>query len=110
MSAGFASQLRVSGDRIIRMAPEGAPALRVRAQVAERWDIVRVDATANTPVAAVKEAALRELEADAAANPAEYIVKLRGWEVLDEQQSLGQAGIVDGSTLLLHYRRRRPVR
>ena len=109
MSAGFASQLRVKRDEIIRLAPEGAPALRVRVESAEAWYAIRVDAPASTSVAAVKDAAIRALHPDAELT-ADFVVKLRGWEVLDEQQSLGQAGVVDGSTLLVHYRRKRPVR
>ena len=47
-------------------------------------------------------------EADAI--PQDFVVKLRGWEVLDESASLADAGVVDGSILLLTYRRRRAVR
>ena len=39
-----------------------------------------------------------------------FVLKLRGWEVLDERSSLKDAGVVDGSILLLAYRRRRAVR
>lgn len=109
MSATFASQLRVPRGGIIRLAPEGAPALRVRVQLAEAWEVVRVDAAANTPVVTVKEAAFAVLHPEEQ-YPEDYVVKLRGWEILDEQLSLGQAGVVDGSTLLVHFRRRRPVR
>ena len=109
MSAGFASQLRTKSAEVIRLAPEGAPALRVRVQSADAWYAVRVDAPANTSVLAVKEAAMRDLHPEAE-YLADYVVKLRGWEILDESQALGQAGVVDGSTLLVHHRRRRPVR
>ena len=109
MSAGFASQLRVKGADTIRLAADGAAALRVRVQFAEAWDVVRVDASADTPVSAVKHAAFGALLPDEQ-YPEDYVVKLRGWEILDEQQSLGQAGVLDGSTLLVHFRRRRPVR
>lgn len=109
MSANFASQLRVKGSEVIRLAADGAPALRVRVESSDAWYAVRVDAPANTTVHAVKEAAMRELHADAE-HLSDYVVKLRGWEILDEQQSLGQAGVVDGSTLLVHSRRKRPVR
>jgi len=33
-----------------------------------------------------------------------------GWEVLDEAASLADVGVIDGSILLLTFRRRRPVR
>lgn len=107
MSANFVSQLRTRD--VVRLAPEGAPALRVRVEVQEAWDVVRVDATANTPVVQVKQAALQVLQPDAEYHE-DFVTKLRGWEILDEGQSLGQAGVLDGSTLLLHGRRKRPVR
>ena len=40
----------------------------------------------------------------------DFVVKLRGWEILDEAASLADAGVIDGSILLLTFRRRRPVR
>ena len=43
-------------------------------------------------------------------NVSEYVVKLRGFEVHDESQSLEGIGALDGSTLLVIARRRRPVR
>lgn len=109
MSAGFASQLRVQSADTIRLAPEGAPALRVRVQSADAWDAVRIDATANTPVHTVVKAAMHELHPEAE-HLEDYVVKLRGWEILDLQQPLGQSGVVDGSTLLVHHGLRRPVR
>jgi hypothetical protein len=42
--------------------------------------------------------------------PAEVVVKLRGAEVGDEAQGVRAAGALDGSTLFLALRRRRPVR
>ena len=109
MSATFASQLRVKSGEVIRLVPAGAPALRVRVQSADAWHAVRVEAAANTPVVQVAEAALQALHPEAE-RLADYVVKLRGWEILDLQQPLGQAGVVDGSTLLIHHRLRRPVR
>ena len=40
----------------------------------------------------------------------DFVVKLNGWEVLDESVSLTDAGVINGSTLLLTFRRRRAVR
>jgi hypothetical protein len=40
----------------------------------------------------------------------EYVIKLRGFEVLDENVSLADAGARNGSIFLLTHRRRRPVR
>jgi hypothetical protein len=38
------------------------------------------------------------------------VVKLGGFEIMDERVSLQSAGVLDGSTLLIMARRRRPVR
>ena len=40
----------------------------------------------------------------------DFVVKLRGWEILNEAESLADAGVIDGSILLMTHRRRRPVR
>jgi hypothetical protein len=40
----------------------------------------------------------------------EYVVKLHGFEIAAEGASLQSAGAMDGSTLLVMSRRRRPVR
>ena len=40
----------------------------------------------------------------------DYVVKLRGHEVLDERRSIAEVGARDGSTFLVTNRRRRPVR
>ena len=42
--------------------------------------------------------------------PNEYVLKWRGFEVLDEQAPVTVAGAREGSTFLLTYRLRRPVR
>jgi hypothetical protein len=42
--------------------------------------------------------------------PDEFSVKLNGCEIFDESVSLARAGVVDGSTLLVARRRRRPVK
>ena len=62
----------------------------------------------DTPVLEVKIAALGALLP--AANEVNYVMKLRGWEVLDEGQSVSDVGAIDGSIFLLSHRRRRPVR
>ena len=46
----------------------------------------------------------------AKANPGDFVLKLRGFEVLNEEVSLAEAGAVEGSIFLVTYRRRRPVR
>jgi len=87
----------------------GASPLVIRAQLAEVWDMVRVEADAAASVLSVKERALDALDPGAGA-PDEYAVTLKGAEILDESVSLSGAGVINGSTLLIERRRRRPVR
>jgi hypothetical protein len=80
----------------------------VRVEVPEVWDVVRVEAPPEEPVAAVKAAALSMLLPGGNVN--DYVVKLRGFEVLDENASIREAGAINGSIFLVTHRRRRPVR
>jgi hypothetical protein len=75
----------------------------------EVWDVVRVVASPSERVLAVKTAALESLFPSTDL-PADFVVKYEGWEILDEQVTLADAGVVDGSILLLTFRRRRAVR
>lgn len=93
----------------IRLAPADAPAITIRVEMSEVWDVVKVICEPTQPVLAVKVAALRALYPEAEMHE-DFVLKLRGWEILDEGAPLGEAGVVDGSILLLTYRRRRPVR
>jgi hypothetical protein len=108
MSAPFVTQLRARGD-VIRMAPAGAPAITVRVEMPEVWDVVRIVVSPDTPVAVLKMRALAALYTENEA-PDAFVMKLRGFEVLDESASVAATGAVDGSIFLLTYRRRRPVR
>ena len=107
VAAPFVAQLRAR-PQAIRLGTTGEHVITVRVQVAEVWDTVRVDAPPDTPVSTVKERALEVLVPDAI--PVEWVTKLRGFEVLDESVAMSAAGVVSGSTLLVHFRRRRPVR
>lgn len=107
MSVPFVAQLR-SRPEVIRLGSAGESLITVRVQVPEVWDTVRVDAPADTPVSTVKARALRALVSTA--TPEDWVVKLRGFEVLDESASLTAAGAENGSTFLVTSRRRRPVR
>lgn len=80
-----------------------------RVEAPQVWDVVRVDAKSADSVRTVKVYALNALLPDALF-PDEFSVKLGGAEILDESVSLATAGVVDGSTLLVAHRRRRPVR
>lgn len=107
MTAPFVSQLRVdAAAKVIRL---GAGGLSVRVQVPEVWDAVRLDAGPSESVLSLKHAALEALYPEFEAHE-EWVMKLNGWEVLDESVTLTEAGARNGSTFLLTHRRRRPVR
>jgi hypothetical protein len=104
----FVATLRTAGETPIAVGTPGAGALTIRVEVPERWDVALLSAAPTASVSAVKDAALDEVlpDEDAAA----YVMKLRGFEVLDESISLADAGARNGSIFLLTHRRRRPVR
>ena len=108
MSAAFVNQLRARGD-VVRMASAGATTITVRVEVPEVWDVVRIAASPDDSVRALKERTLAILfpQGD---GPECFVMKLRGFEVLEESMSLAAVGAVDGSIFLLTHRNRRPVR
>jgi hypothetical protein len=107
-SAPFVSSLRTNGQ-VIRLASGDEPVLHLRVQVADLWDSVRVDAPATEPVKSVKRAALDAFYPDGA-DADDLVVRFHGFEILDEERSLSEAGVKDGSILLLVGRRRKPVK
>ena len=111
MSAPFVTTLRARpGEIRLGGATDGAAGqLTVRVQMPEVWDVVRIVVSPNEPVLAVKVRALEALFPEALMHE-DFVLKLRGWEILDEAASLAAAGVIDGSILLLTHRRRRPVR
>ena len=108
MSVPFVTELR-TGDDVIRVGGGNGSVLHLRVQAAELWDTHRVDAPASASVFSVKTAALDRFF-PVGYNAAEFVVKLRGFEILDEEATLESTGVRDGSTLLLSRRRRRPVK
>jgi hypothetical protein len=82
--------------------------LPVRIMVQEVWDQVALDLQPGASVAEVKRRALALTHAPG--EPADFLVKFRGAEVLDEQKSLAETGVVANSSLIVMPRRRRPVR
>jgi hypothetical protein len=108
MTSAFVNQLRARGEPI-QMATAGQPAITIRVQMAEVWDTVKVVVSPDEPVRAVKVRALEALY-PAGELPDQFVLKLNGFEVLDESASLTTTGAVEGSTFLLTFRNRRPVR
>lgn len=107
MTAPFVAGLRVRPEVIRIDGP--SPIMTVRVEMPEVWDAVRIDAPVTTTVVEVKVRALETLYPGAEPHEG-FVMKLRGFEVLDEFASLMEAGAIDGSIFLLTYRRRRPVR
>jgi hypothetical protein len=108
MTASFVNSLRASGEPL-RVGESGASMLHFRVEMPEVWDTIRVEAPESEPVVNVKAAALERLSPGAGPHE-EHVMKLDGFEILDESAFLSQVGVVDGSTFLLTSRRRRPVR
>ncbi len=88
---------------------EGASRITLRVELQERWETLAFDCGSDASVLALKQAALAQFGMTDV--PVEdFVLKLRGGEIGQEQESLAVAGARDGSTLLLGFRRRRPVR
>jgi hypothetical protein len=105
----FVAQLRTRGNTIELASPTG-PAITVRVQMPEVWDVVRIHASPDERAITVKRRALEVLMPGAELRDDDYVLKLNGWEVLDESASLAATGAVDGSIFLVTNRKRRPVR
>ena len=82
--------------------------LTLRVMVPEVWDEATLTVPPATPVARLKADALATLRV--AGDPAGYVVKFRGSQLLDETGSLADHGVVDNANLIVLPRRRRPVR
>jgi hypothetical protein len=110
MSATFVNSLRAADGVISIGEPAAGNIVRFRVAIPETvWNVVRVDAQSSDSIHAAKVHALNALLPNALF-PDEFSVKLNGWEIFDESMSLARAGVVDGSTLLIAHRRRRPIR
>ncbi|MDB4889250.1 MAG: hypothetical protein JWL61_1105 [Gemmatimonadetes bacterium] len=108
MSEPFVAQLRARGTAL-QIVADGAPSITVRIEMPEVWDTVKAEVSPNTPVRELKRRALEALyPVDEPVE--EFVLKLRGWEVLNEDASIADVGGRDGSIFLLTFRRRRAVR
>jgi len=107
-SARFVNTLRARPGAI-RLGAPNEPTITVRVQMPEVWDVVRVEVPPSEPVLSVKVRALQALYPEADFHD-EFVLKLHGWEVLDENVSVADTGAVSGSTYLVTHRQRRPVR
>jgi hypothetical protein len=108
VSEPFVASLGRSQRTPIAVGAPGADALTIRVEVPERWDVALLSTSPTASVADVKRTALGEVSPGDDAS--EYVIKLRGFEVYDENVTVAAAGARDGSIFLLTHRRRRPVR
>lgn len=112
MTAPFVLELR-SRPGVTVLPQNGAAGenevLRLRVEMPEVWDVARIDAAPTDPVLAVKVHALSALYPKARSHE-DFVIKLRGLEIMDEGAPIADAGARDGSIFLLMHRRRRPVR
>jgi hypothetical protein len=103
----FVSGLRTQGAAF-KLGSGSAPVLQLRAQVLEAWDAIRIDADPSASIKSLKHLALKELYPDIQ-NDDQYVVKLHGWEILDENAPISSTAAKNGSIFLISDRRRRPV-
>ena len=82
--------------------------LRLRVTVQDAWDEVPLDLPMAASLAQLKRAALDATKVRR--DPDEYVLKFRGFELLDESRSLADAGLVPNGAVIVLPRRRRPVR
>ena len=82
--------------------------LTVRVMVQDVWDEVTLEVPSSTPIAALKATALARTGVTVPAD--DYDAKFRGALLDDEDRSVGDVGMVTGSSVILVPRRRRPVR
>jgi hypothetical protein len=108
MTIPFVGQLRSRRD-VLQLVEPGAAAISVRVEMPEVWDTVRAVVSPDEQVIALKLRALDAMFPEGELHE-DFVMKIRGWEVLDEQVSLAAVGAVNGSIFLLTHRYRRPVR
>jgi hypothetical protein len=82
--------------------------LRLRVTVQDAWDEIPLDLPLATSLAELKRAALEATTVTQ--DPDEYVLKFRGFELLDESRTLADAGLVPNGAVIVLPRRRRPVR
>lgn len=105
-SVPFVNALRTQGAAL-RLGNGSGQVLQLRAQVLEAWDAIRVDAEPSSSVKSLKQLALQTLAPQV--NEDDYVVKLHGWEILDENVPISSTKARNGSIFLISDRRRRPV-
>lgn len=108
-SQPFVNSLRTPRGKAITLGEAGGDRVTVRVQFEALWDAVLVDVRTDAAVADLIPPVLKWFGLGHA--PAsDFLVKLRGWEVKGADTTVGGSGAKNGSTFLVQYRHRRPVR
>jgi len=94
---------------VVALGAAGPGAITVRVQIPELWDTVAVRCAEGTSSLALKQVVL-DAFGERHHPASDYVLKLRGFEVLDEGAPIPVAGAREGSPSLMTYRYRRPVR
>ena len=102
----FVNSLRTQGLPL-RLGSGTGAVMHLRAQVLEAWDAIRVDAEPSASVRSLKNLALQTLYPQVKED--DYVVKLHGWEILDEDAPISATAARNGSIFLISDRLRRPV-
>ena len=108
-SRPFVTALRTPRGPVQRIGTDGGERVTVRVQFEALWDAVAFDVRTDEPVATLVQSALAHFKVPNT-SPAEFITKLNGWEVKGADATVASSGAKDGSTFLVAYRFRRPVR
>ncbi|HYU54051.1 MAG TPA: hypothetical protein VEK37_13955 [Gemmatimonadaceae bacterium] len=103
----FVSSVRTQGEPI-KLGSQSGSVLHLRAQVLEAWDAIGIDADPSASVKSLKQLALKKLYPDGR-DENEYVVKLHGFEVLEEDAPISSTAASNGSIFVITDRRRRPV-
>ncbi len=80
----------------------------VRVMLTDVWDEFHLDISGDTPLAQLKQQVLDLGRVPA--DPDRYVVKYRGAQLLNEDKSLADLGLVRNAALIMLPRRRQAVR
>lgn len=105
----FVTGLRTPRGSVVRLGAEGGARITLRVQFEALWDAVAFDVRADESLTTLVRGCLARFgEGDAPMS--EFVTKLHGWEIKNLDVSIADSGARDGSTFLVAYRFRRPVR
>jgi hypothetical protein len=105
----FVTTLRTPRAKVAEVGAPGGERITLRVQFEALWDAIAASVRTDEPVMTLVDAILTRMGLGHASQ-ADFIVKLRGWEVKNTEVSVAEAGARDGSTFLVAYRYRRPIR